>query len=158
MRRTAWATDTAPLCRPKGTHYASLLVYQGPWLRLRQQLGSLHINWRRIFARHISALLDNRKKRQGTQRTQTKKEGCGFVLQRWMEHLPWPSFPLGSSIRNKNVPFLRCTISEDFGLVFRWEKRRYTNFVQSRLGRHKKERKQVYSCFLSKRLIRYSAG
>ena len=30
MRRTAWATDTAPLCRPKGTHYASLLVYQGP--------------------------------------------------------------------------------------------------------------------------------
>ena len=156
MRRTAWATDTAPLCRPKGTYYASLLVYQGPWLRLRQQLGSLHINWGRIFARHISALLDNRKKDRTRKGHRRKKEGCGVVLQRWMEHLPWPPIPLGSSTkmyRFYGVPFLRIS-----GLVFRWEKRRCTNFVQSRLGRHKKERKQFCSCFLSKRLIRYSAG
>ena len=81
-----------------------------------------------------------------------KKRGSGFALQRRTEHLSCSSFPLGCSITNKNVPFSRCTIFEDFSLVFRREKRRCTNFVQSE-SEGAKKRKQVCPCFLSKRLI-----
>jgi len=47
----------------------------------------------------------------------------------------------------------KCTIFEDFSLVFRRGKRRCTNFVKSKSEGMKKERKQVCACFLSKGLI-----
>ena len=72
-----------------------------------------------------------------------KKRGSGFALQRRTEHLSCSSFPLGSLITNKNVPFSRCTIFEDFSLVFRKEKRRCTNFVQSRSEGIKKSGKSA---------------
>lgn len=46
--------------------------------------------------------------------------------------------------------------AENFNPAFRKEKKECANFLQSIMGN--KKRKQFCSCFLSKRLIRYSAG
>lgn len=59
---------------------------------------------------------------------------------------------------NKNVPFSRCTIFEDFSLVFRRGKQQCTNFAQSRSEGVKREEAGLLLLPLEKAYFNYSTG